>query len=160
MAGAGLLGFLLVGAFVLLLVFWQFDRRSLAAPIVEACDGVLGDGLQGDWPTAWAPVEVEGGHLLPTCLVQRLQNATGRSRQWWRTPRLSEITIVVAMFIMGILVARRAVLFTGPPAQMIAVAQLGFSAMVLAVPIWRVALVFCVSLTAMLVPVLAIQPVC
>ena len=64
-----------------------------------------------------------------------------------------------AMFIMGILVARRAALFTGPPAQMIAVAQLGFGAMVLAVPSWRVALAFCVILTAMLVLVLAIPPV-
>ena len=159
MAGAELLGFLLVGAFALLLVFWQFDRRSLAAAIVEACDGVLGDGLQGDWPTDWAPVEVDGGHLLPRCLVQRLQDAIGRPRQWWRTPRPSEVAIVGAMFIMGILVARRAGLFTGPPVQMIAVAQLGFGAMVLAVPSWRVALAFCVILTAMLALVLAIPPV-
>ena len=74
--------------------------------------------------------------------------------------RLSEVAIVGAMFIMGIPVARRAALFTGPPAQMIAVAQLGFGAMVLAVPGWRLVLAFCVNLTAMLALVLAIPPVC
>ena len=43
--------------------------------IVEACDGVLGDGLQGDWPTDWAPVEVEGrtaaSHLSRSASAER-----------------------------------------------------------------------------------------